>query len=329
MIAEQLIKHTEQPETNRKIIVAQVLGFCWGVRRALELVRSAAKQSAIAALGDIIHNPVVVEDLRQRGVEPVSDVDQGLAKGYHRFAITAHGAPPDRYVELAERGAEVIDTTCPLVTKVQRMVQRLAQGGYYIVLYGDSLHPEVRGVLGWAGTSRITCAKRVSDLPWSGPRASGAASVPPRKVALIAQTTKRTDEFISFAQELALWVLPHGGELRVVNTICQPTWERQEAVARLAQHVDFILVVGGRKSSNSRRLTELAQSVGVPSQLIETPEEVASLPLGDVWRLGLTAGASTPDHLVLAVIEKLQDLGFAPPDQLWCVDPPDLEAFAD
>jgi 4-hydroxy-3-methylbut-2-enyl diphosphate reductase len=187
----------------------------------------------------------------------------------------------------------------------------------------------VRGILGWADTERAAVAKSLADLPWKGPRGNAAPSDPPRKVALIAQTTKRTDEFIAFAQELAAWILPHGGELRVVNTICQPTWERQEALARLARSVDFVLVVGGRKSSNSARLVELSRALGTPSALIERPEEIDAGLFASARRVGITAGASTPDEVVLAVIERLVSLGFSRPRTLWRDEAPDVDAFAE
>lgn len=311
----------------REVIVADVLGFCWGVRRALELVRIAARERPVAALGDIIHNPVAVEQLHADGVIPVVDAVSAKAQGFTRVAITAHGAPPQRYEECADLGLEVVDTTCPLVTKVQRLARRLAQQGYFIVVYGDRSHPEVRGVLGWAATSRAVAVCDVSELPWTGPRGSETNAPPPRKVALISQTTKRTDEFVRFAQFLLSWVLPHGGELRIVNTICQPTWERQEALARLAQRVDLVLVVGGRKSSNSARLVELCRDYGIPSHLIERPDDVDPRLVEGIQRIGVTAGASTPDEVILAVIQRLCALGYPAPKQLWQTDDPEVIDF--
>lgn len=321
-------RHTESIQiSEREVIVADVLGFCWGVRRALELVRTAARERPVAALGDIIHNPVAVEQLHADGVIPVVDAAAAKAHGFTRVAITAHGAPPERYEECAELGLEVVDTTCPLVTKVQRLARRLAQQGYFIVVYGDRSHPEVRGVLGWAGTNRALAVRDMCDLPWTGPRGTKTQSPPPRKVALISQTTKRTDEFIRFAQALASWVLPHGGELRVVNTICQPTWERQEALARLAQRVELVLVVGGRKSSNSARLVELCRDFGIPSHLVERPDDIDPPLVEGIQRIGLTAGASTPDEVILAVIERLCELGYPAPKQLWQTEEPELIDF--
>ncbi|MFN3337278.1 MAG: 4-hydroxy-3-methylbut-2-enyl diphosphate reductase, partial [Thermomicrobium sp.] len=166
-------------------------------------------------------------------------------------------------------------------------------------------------------------------LPWDGPRGSNAKSPPPRKVALLAQTTKRTENFLAFAQDLASWILPHGGELRIVNTICQPTWERQEALAKLAREVDLVLVIGGRKSSNTARLVEVCRDLGTPSILIERPQDLHPRLLEGVRRVGLTAGASTPDEVILEIIHELCNYGFPPPRRLWRSDDPDLSDFAE
>lgn len=320
----------ERASGRRQIVLAEVMGFCWGVRRALELVQRAARGSGrVAALGDIIHNPHAVESLRRDGVEPIGSIEDAAEAGFQKIAITAHGAGP-RYVQRANQlGLEVVDTTCPLVTKVQRLAARLVREGYFLVVYGDRAHPEVRGVLEWAETSRAVAAKELSDLPWNTPRGLGTDGAPPRKVALISQTTKQTEEFLRFAQALVGWVLPHGGELRVVNTICQPTWERQEALRKLAREVDLILVIGGRKSSNTARLVEIGRACGVPSYLIQGCDELRPEWLADVHTVGLSAGASTPDTVILETIQALVELGFEPPDRLWRLDDPDVDAFAE
>lgn len=325
-VHDHVAKTTAQ---EREILVAEVLGFCWGVRRALQLVRQAAQEKSVAAVGDIIHNPIVVEQLQANGVIPVDNVASAKDQGFKRIAITAHGAPPAWYEQIRQHGLEVIDTTCPLVAKVQRLAKRLSEQGYFVVVFGDASHPEVRGVLGWAGTTRACVARSLHDLPWDGPRGTNVVSPPPRKVALIAQTTKRTEDFLVFAQTLASWVLPHGGELRIINTICQPTWERQEALAKLARQVDLVIVVGGRKSSNTARLVEVCRDLGTPSVLVERPEDLDFHLLEGIRRVGVTAGASTPDEVILEVIHRLHTFGFPLPRDLWRLDEPNLTDFAE
>ena len=314
----------------RRIVLAEVMGFCWGVRRALNIVReAAATQGPIAALGDVIHNPQVVRELRDEGIEPTASLETAAAQGYTRIAITAHGAGPALRARAETLGIAVVDTTCPLVSKVQRLAVRLVREGYYLVIYGNRDHPEVRGILGWAATTRATVALTVDELPWEVPRGSPSGNAPPRKVAVISQTTKQTERFLAFAAEVGRRVLPHGGEVRVVNTICQPTWERQEAIRSLAHEVDVILVVGGRKSSNTARLVEVARSCGVPSYQIEASHEICAEWLANADAVGISAGASTPDHVILEVVRALVDLGFEAPATLWRTDDPELDEFAE
>lgn len=302
----------------KRVVVAKELGYCWGVRRALEIIEAAAATTGpIAPIGDVIHNPQVVERLRERGVEGAASVADAAQSGFRRVAITAHGMGPHLAGEAATAGLELIDTTCPLVTKVQRLAQKLVRQGYFLVVYGDAYHPEVRGVIGWAGTSKAVAAKKIADLPWNAPRgASGEGVVtPPRKVAVVSQTTKNVDELMAFAQTLQAMVMPEGGEFRLCNTICEPTSERQNALKRLVEedHVDLILAIGGRKSSNTARLAEIGRKLGVPSHHIERPEEIEDSWLDGASVVGVTAGASTPDDVIEAVVAALAQRGYAPP----------------
>src|SRR5690349_5544943 len=301
---------TSQGATKKRIVVADELGYCWGVRRALDIITEAAdSEGPIAPVGDIIHNPQVVERLRAKGVEGAESVEQAKARGFSRVAITAHGMGPHLAVQAADQQMQLVDTTCPLVTKVQRLAQKLVRQGYFLVVYGDSYHPEVKSVLGWASTSKSCAAKKIADLPWNAKRgASGPGVVtPPRKVALVSQTTKNVDELMKFAMELQGMVVPEGGEFRLCNTICEPTSERQNALRRLVEQdkVDLILAIGGRKSSNTARLAEVGRSLGVESRHIERPDEIEPVWLDGVTTVGVTAGASTPDDVIQAVVDRL------------------------
>jgi 4-hydroxy-3-methylbut-2-enyl diphosphate reductase len=312
---------TDDPDvkTGKRVVVARELGYCWGVRRALEIVEAAAETSGpIAPIGDVIHNPQVVERLRQRGVEGAASVDEAAGRGFRRVAITAHGMGPHLAGEAASAGMELIDTTCPLVTKVQRLAQKLVRQGYYLVVYGDSYHPEVRSVIGWAGTSKSVAAKKIDDLPWNAPRGAAGDGVitPPRKVAVVSQTTKNVDELMLFAQKLQAMVMPEGGEFRLCNTICEPTSERQNALKRLVEEdqVDVILAIGGRKSSNTARLAEVGQALGVPSFHIERIGDIDEAWLERADIVGVTAGASTPDDVIETVVADLARRGYSPPE---------------
>lgn len=316
----------------RRIVIADELGYCWGVRRALDIIEDAATpESRVAPIGDIIHNPQVVHRLRSQGVEGATDLDQAEREGFKRVAITAHGYGPQLTQDAKARGLEMIDTTCPLVTKVQRLAQKLVKQGYYLVVYGDAYHPEIKGVLNWADTSKSVAAKHIEDLPWNARRGeTGEGKVaPPRKVAVVSQTTKNIDELMAFANKLQEMVVPLGGEFRLCNTICEPTTERQEALKRLVDQVDLILAIGGKKSSNTARLADVGNQRGVTSYHIESIEDIKPEWLDSVQNVGVTAGASTPDDVIQEVVDYLAETyGFTPPEGgIRPVDPDYVPAF--
>lgn len=323
-------KSTDQ-DVERRIVIADELGYCWGVRRALDIIEDAATpESRVAPIGDIIHNPQVVHRLRSQGVEGAPDLDQAEREGFKRVAITAHGYGPQLTEDAKARGLEMIDTTCPLVTKVQRLAQKLVKQGYYLVVYGDGYHPEIKGVLNWANTNKSVAAKKIEDLPWNAKRGEeGEGKVaPPRKVAVVSQTTKNIDELMAFANKLQEMVVPLGGEFRLCNTICEPTTERQEALKRLVDEVDLILAIGGKKSSNTARLADVGNQRGVTSYHIERPEEIDPSWLENVQNVGVTAGASTPDDVIQEVVDHLTEHGFIPPEGgIRPVDPDYVPAF--
>lgn len=299
-----------------QIILAEEMGYCWGVRRALDIIQEAADPSnPVATIGDVIHNPQVVDRLRSRGVDTAVSIEEAAQRGFSRVAITAHGSGPHMASEAQKWGVELLDTTCPLVTKVQRMAQKLAKQGYTVVVYGDYYHPEVRGVMGWSGTSRIYPAKKLADLPWTHPRGSKepGALTPPRKVAIVSQTTKNTTEFMKFVNELTILVSPEGGELRINNTICEPTYERQNALKKLAGQVNLILAIGGKKSSNTARLAEVGNQMGVVSHHIESAADIQDEWLDGMQDIGITAGASTPDDVIQEVVDLLSAKGWTAP----------------
>jgi 4-hydroxy-3-methylbut-2-enyl diphosphate reductase len=176
----------------------------------------------------------------------------------------------------------------------------------------------VKSVIAWANTSKAVAAKKIEQLPWNAPRGETGEGVivPPRKVALVSQTTKNIDELMVFANKLQAMVTPHGGEFRLCNTICEPTTERQQALRRMVDEVDLILAIGGKKSSNTARLADVGNSLGVASYHIEMPEDIQDewlAALGD-GNVGVTAGASTPDDVIQEVVDFLASRGYTPPN---------------
>lgn len=274
---------------------ARELGLCFGVRRAVDIVRDAAsRHSNLQTLGPIAHNRVLLQELTALGVETVDSVEQLRGPA---VVISAHGASPSVTRQLQAQGLNVIDTTCPNVARAQHIVARLADEDFTIVIFGDSTHTEVRGLLGWAGEKGMA-ALSVAQLPELSRRGTR------RKLAVISQTTQRLEEFTEFARQLCSVVMEGTDELRVVNTLCDATVRRQAAAAELARRVDIMLVIGGRHSANTRRLAETCAAV-VETHHVETAEEMDEGWFAGKQRVGLTAGASTPDSIVEEIASRL------------------------
>lgn len=280
-----------------EILQARNMGFCFGVRRAIVMMdRVADGNKHINSLGAIVHNPQVVERMAERGIDVVEDMEERRSS---TVAVTAHGVGPQVMEEIKRLGLEVIDTTCPIVRRSQLAAKRLAEAGFTVVVYGDKNHPEVRGVLGWAGGKGIATTN--GDL-------TSQLGELPRRIGVLAQTTQVPAHFVAFVKDLLDNVMDRVSEVRVINTLCSATSRQQEAALDLAAQVDLMLVIGGRNSANTRHLAEICSETGVETHHIEKAEEVQWDWLNGHWRVGITAGASTPDEAVVAVIECLKEL---------------------
>jgi 4-hydroxy-3-methylbut-2-enyl diphosphate reductase len=275
--------------TVRKAVHA---GYCWGVERALEIVEETAAErhgETVRTLGPVIHNSRVVESLERQGVRSVESLDE-IDSG--TVIIRTHGVQPRVYEEAAAKGLNVVDATCPLVTLVQRKARQLVDEGYHLVIFGNPKHPEVIGTLGHAGAAG-TVIERPED----------ARTMPPQKrVGVVVQTTQEMERLGEFLAALA----PRCKEIKVFNTICNPTIERQEAARELARQVDAVIVVGGRGSSNTRHLAQVCQEEGARTYHIENASEVEPSWLDGATEVGLTAGASTPGWMMDEVVERLR-----------------------
>jgi 4-hydroxy-3-methylbut-2-enyl diphosphate reductase len=273
---------------------ARELGFCSGVRRAIELVEKAAcEQGPLKTLGPIVHNRQVVERLEAMGIEVAEssdDVDSGVV------AITAHGVGPRVIGTLQSRGLRIIDATCPLVRRAQQVAQRLSEAGFYVLVFGDKAHPEVQGILAWAGDN----ASAIIEVPALGKF--------PRHIGVLSQTTQSPTHFAHFTAQLVTSALASVSELRIINTICDATRRRQEAALELARKVDLMLVIGGHHSANTRHLAESCASVGVETYHIETAVELDPAWLVNCHHIGVTAGASTPEQIIDEVVLKLREM---------------------
>lgn len=291
-----------------EIVLSEEMGFCRGVRRALDMVEEAARQGrSVYTLGDIVHNPQVVERLSSLGVQVVSGLDEIEPDGVG--FVTAHGAPPAVFAEAKDRGILLWDATCPLVERVQQLAREMDEAGYGVVICGDPDHAEVRGILGHAGEGAV--AGRSLEELHSYARAAGLP-LPweaHRRLALLFQTTQRADTYQDFVAALARAGMAQVRELRVFNTVCAAVARREPSARQLAGCVDAMVVVGGRHSANTRHLAETCAAVGVPTYHIERAGELRAVWFEGVQRVGLTAGTSTPDETVDRVVQQLRRLG--------------------
>jgi (E)-4-hydroxy-3-methyl-but-2-enyl pyrophosphate reductase len=281
-----------------EILLAKDMGFCWGVRRAIDIMEKAAHDHGeVISVGPIVHNPQVVKELEDQGIR----TDTRPENDSHPVAITAHGVGPQVLDDVKATGAEVIDGTCPIVTRSQRWARKMAEAGFAVIVFGDPNHREVKGVLGWAGDKAI--AVRDGDpLPDNLPS----------RIAVISQTTQSPERFAEFVGQIMTARVSDISELRLINTLCNVTSGQQAAARELAQEVDLMLVVGGRTSANTRHLWEVCRDEGVTAYHIEAAGEVAPEWLDDCERVGVTAGASTPDSAVEAVVSRLRELAPMP-----------------
>ena len=279
-----------------RIQKADKLGLCFGVRRAIKLLKEAAtKYGEIETLGPVAHNRLLVEALANLGVKPVTCLDQAQGR---TLAITTHGTSPAVLSEIKARHVRVIDTTCPIVRKAQNAAKELAEAGFDVIIFGDTKHSEVKGLLGWAGEKGIA-ALDVKQVYESGRS--------PSRLGIISQTTQTQSAFLEFAAELIDTVGPNTEEMRLVNTLCKVTQGQQEAATKLARHSQLMIVIGGTNSANARHLVEICSPLA-ETHLVETPDDVDTSWVAGKNQIGITAGASTPDEAVEALIARLRSL---------------------
>jgi len=292
-----------------------------GVRRAVQIMEGeATPEIPVFSVGEIVHNPHVVASLERAGVHQLPgpddmDGDIGVATAERvktgRVAITAHGVGARVVQELERSGLDIVDTTCPIVTRAQRYGQKFVREGWHVLIFGDPGHKEVRGIVGWTldakGQSRATI---VPDPGIESLRKliEGFPGGFPSKVGIMAQTTHKVEDFARFVSNLMLLQRDHNFEFHVVNTLCHATTGQQEAAALLAREVDVMVVVGGRKSANTRHLKEVCEEQGTRAYHIEGADEIEAGWFDGVERIGLTAGASTPDYSIDEVERRLREL---------------------
>lgn len=271
-----------------QVRVADHLGMCFGVRDAIDLALGLTRRGPITILGDLVHNPDVVARLDAAGAARVHRPEEARTAA---VLLTAHGTSDRVKLQLREEGHEVHDATCPLVARVHQALARLVAEGRHPVIIGQPNHVEVRGLAG--DLADCTIIQHESDLDRLAPR---LAEQPTARLGIVAQTTQPLERVTALVEALRSR-FPQA-DVRFVDTVCQPTKDRQQALRRLAAECDVVVVVGGPDSNNSRKLAELARSLGRPAYLVAGADELRRewFPEGAV--VGVTAGTSTPDGII-------------------------------
>ena len=278
------------------ITIADETGFCFGVKRALDLAYEALNTSngkPVYTLGELVHNPDVIEKLEQEGINPVnedelSSVETGI------LVLRAHGVPPTVVEKAEQLGFEIIDSTCPRVKKVHDIVRELKKEEYEIVIVGKAKHAEVVGISGQIGGKCTIMEKPVETSKFQQNK----------KLGIVAQTTTSRKNFLEISAKL----IEKSGETRIFDTICPSTMKRQVSTIELAKNVGVILVIGGKNSSNTHHLWKVCSEVNFNAYHIENPEEIDPDWIELAEDVGITTGASTPDYMIDKVVKKIQEI---------------------
>jgi len=276
-----------------EIIVAKMAGFCFGVKRAIDIAFQIAneKRKGVYTLGPIIHNPQVVEMLKEKGIIPIEDIK--AKKDIRALIIRTHGIPLHLSKEISSIGCEIIDATCPFVKKAQYYAKLLMEEGYQVVILGEKNHPEVKGLMSYANNDVI-----VVDSKTPLPKFK-------KRVGIVVQTTQSLEALKKVLSD----AIEHANEIKVYNTICNSTALRLKETEKMARKVDVMLVVGGKNSANTTQLTRLCKSLSVPTYHIETSSEIKEAWIKNAKKLGITAGASTPEWIIKEVEKRIRDIG--------------------
>jgi len=276
-----------------KVERADYAGYCYGVERALKMASTAVKshEKPIYTLGPIIHNPQVVELFKKSGVNPIDDI-KDVKKG--TVIIRTHGIDPKVTDKAIDRGLRIVDATCPFVAKAQNCAEELMRGGYEVIVIGERDHPEVVGILAHTdGLARVV--EEVSDI---------AEIDSAKKLGVVVQTTQSLTKLREIIAELASLA----GEIKIYNTICNATTQRQEAARDLATKADIMIVVGGKNSANTSRLASICEEAGTKTHHIETADEIDETWFEGYECVGVTAGASTPEWLLDEVVDNISKI---------------------
>lgn len=277
----------------KEIIIAENAGFCFGVKRAVEMAvnHKTTDGSNTYTLGPLIHNNDVIQRLKEQNITSIEEEVVKELKPEDSIVIRSHGITPDILSKLEQTGAKLLDATCPYVNSIQKKAEKYHELGYQIIIVGDKNHPEVIGINGWCNNTAIV-TKDGSDLPEL-----------PSKTCIVSQTTERLANY----DKVVEIVSNRCNEVVTFNTICKATRERQTSAEDVSKKVDLMIVIGGKNSSNSKKLYEICKANCHNTIFIENSGDLDAILLQDdkIQRIGITAGASTPDWVIQDVVEKV------------------------
>jgi len=274
-----------------EIIIAKNSGLCYGVKRALHMAKTTRKQKTgeVFTSGDLIHNPQVIQDLKKQGIQSIDDFDQ-IKEG--TVIIRSHGVSPEIYSILNKKKINIVDATCPIVKRIQKLVADLAKKEDEIIIVGNKEHPEIKGLIGYSRRKGLIIEHE-----------SQAKSLPSKKRrAVLAQSTQ--DLFL-FIRVVAI-LIERTEELQVYNTICQSTQTRQKSTSELASCVDTLFIIGGKKSSNTQKLFEISKRILPNTRFIERAEQITPAMVRGAKKIGLSGGASTPPEAIEEAVAKIK-----------------------
>ncbi|MGD9347167.1 MAG: 4-hydroxy-3-methylbut-2-enyl diphosphate reductase [Candidatus Aminicenantes bacterium] len=266
-----------------EIIIANNAGLCYGVKRALQIAKEtlSEKKGKVYTLGDLIHNPQVISDLEKQGIRSLGDLDD-IQQG--TVIIRSHGVSPEIYKKIEEKNIEIVDATCPIVKRIQRLVEALAKEEEEIVIVGNKNHPESRGLIGYSKGKGLIVESEAQ-----------AKKMPSKKKrAVLVQSTQDMDLF----QKVVVALIERTEELKVFNTICQSTQTRQKSTSELASRVDTLFIIGGKNSSNTHKLYQISKRVLPNTHFIENSAQITPEMLKGAKIIGLSGGASTPPEAI-------------------------------
>ena len=281
-----------------EVILADSAGFCFGVKRALEITEGEIEKAGgrVYTYGPLIHNEIVVDDLEKKGVTVMEEDSDPTEYPPGVVIIRSHGVTRDVMESINGAGHVVVDATCPFVRRIHDLVSDHSAAGEYIIVLGDPAHPEVKGIVGWCQSKDISVISTADE-------ARKFELFDKKSVFLVAQTTFNVKKFKDFVEILK----GKGYDINALNTICNATKERQEEASRIAGEVDAMLVIGGKHSSNSRKLYEICSGRCKDTMFIQTAEDFTPPKPWSISKVGITAGASTPDIIIEEVFKKCQN----------------------